>query len=412
MLSRIAMLSVHTSPLATLGGKKTGGMNLYVREVARELGRRGIQVDVFTRQTDYGMTVESIDEKADLIYVPAGPVEDLAPSAIYRYLPQFRDHMLAFQRRDYELVYSHYWLSGWVALSLQKEWEIPFVQMFHTLGRMKDRIAEQNQAMDTPTIHMHERNIRVAGESEIINHANRLVAATPAERTQLVWLYRADRRKIDIVPPGVDVRHFRPMDRNEAKAKIGLRKTHRLLLFVGRIEPIKGVENICRALALLKQSAPHTLNELSIQIVGGENPHDDEMRRLQELCFQLHLEDMVWFIGAKDQNILPYYYNAAEALIMPSDYESFGMVALEAMACGTPVIASQVGGLAFLVQDDVTGYHVPVREPEALAERIHMLLCEPQRRQQMSKAARQVAEGYSWEHIVDQLVTVFELATI
>ncbi len=410
---RLAMLSVHTSPLAALGGKKTGGMNLYVREVAREIGRRGIQVDVFTRRVDAGADFILMSENVRLIQLSAGPAETLDPAAIYRYLPQFRDELFTFAAgQPYDMIYSHYWLSGWVASTLQAEWGTPFVHMFHTLGRMKDRIADQNQVMDTPTIHMHERNIRVAGESEIEHQADRLIAATPAERAQLVWLYRADRRKIDIVPPGVDTDHFRPIEAAQARARIGLNERQRMLLFVGRIEPIKGVENICRALALLKDNTPNMLDQLSIQIVGGNDPFDEEVRRLQALCRQLDLDDIVKFAGAKDQDILPYYYNAAEALIMPSDYESFGMVALEAMACGTPVIASQVGGLAFLVQDDITGYHVPVREPEALAERIHLLLSDPHHRQRMGQQARRMAEGYCWASVVDQLMTVFELTAV
>jgi D-inositol-3-phosphate glycosyltransferase len=355
-----------------------------------------------------------IGKNARLIFLPAGPPETLDPSAIYRHIPEFRDALLNFadiNQYQYDVIFSHYWLSGWVALELKEIWNVPVVQMFHTLGRMKDRIAEMDRVMDTPTIGLHERNIRVSVETDLMNRADRLIAATPAESRQMLWLYRANRRKIDIVPPGVDLEHFRPLDMILAKEKIGLSPDQRMLVFVGRIEPLKAVDTICEALALLKNDDPRMLKNICIQIVGGD-PDDRtvsnmEMNRLRALCDQLGLNDVVLFICAKDQSVLPYYYNAAEALIMPSDYESFGMVALEAMACGTPVISSQVGGLAFLVKDYVTGFHVPIREPQALAERIHMLLGNTENRQRMGQMARKAAEAYSWDHIVQQLLQVF-----
>jgi D-inositol-3-phosphate glycosyltransferase len=415
-LKRIALLSLHTSPLATLGGKKTGGMNVYVREIARVIGEYGIAVDIFTRESSPGThgQIQVIGKNARLIFLPAGPPETLDPSAIYRYIPEFRDALLDFadvNKYRYDVIFSHYWLSGWVALELKELWNIPVVQMFHTLGRMKDRIADMDRVMDTPMIGLHERNIRVSVETEIMNRADRLIAATPAESRQMLWLYRANRRKIDIVPPGVDLEHFRPLDMTLAKEKIGLSPDQRMLVFVGRIEPLKAVDTICEALALLNGDDSTLLKNICIQIVGGD-PEDrttsnKEMNRLRALCDRLGLNDVVLFIGAKDQTILPYYYNAAEALIMPSDYESFGMVALEAMACGTPVIASQVGGLAFLVKDDVTGFHVPIREPQVLAERIYALLGNIENRQRMGRMARKVAEAYSWDHIAQQLLQVF-----
>ncbi len=411
-MNRIAMLSVHTSPLAALGGKKTGGMNVYVREVARALGDCGVDVDVFTREADAAVQGQIVEmgTHARLIYLPAGPLQTLDTAAIYRHLPQFRDALLSFVHQNqlnYDLIYSHYWLSGWLALELKRLWHIPVVQMFHTLGRMKDRIAEHGQVMETPTIHLHERNIRVAVETEIMQRADRLIAATPAERIQLLWLYRANRRRIEVVPPGVDLAHFRPLNRAEARQQIGLDPDQHMLLFVGRIEPLKGLETLCQALALLKDDQGNILKNLMIQIVGGDT-QDDEIRRLEALCQQLGIGDVVWFVGAREQDVLPAYYNAADALIMPSDYESFGMVALEAMACGTPVIASQVGGLAFLVEDYQTGFHVPVREPAALADRICLLLCDAALRREMGTNARRAAEDYSWGHIVEQLLQIFQ----
>lgn len=416
-LLRIALLSVHTSPLAPLGGKKTGGMNVYVREIARFMGKAGIHVDVFTREAapEQHDRIDHVADNARLIYLPAGPPAFLDSSAIYPHLPGFRDALFDFiasRNLAYDLVYSHYWLSGWVAMAMQERLGVPFVQMFHTLGRMKDRIAEVEKLTNTASIPMQERNMRVAVEMEIINEADRLVAATPAERLQLLWLYRADRRKIDIVPPGVDTTHFYPMSTDGARATLGVAPEQRLLLFVGRIEPLKGVETILRALSLLRTQHPSVLDQLKLAIVGGDlNDPVPEIERLRALCRELQLDAYIDFVGAQSHDELPLYYNAAEALIMPSDYESFGMVALEAMACGTPVIASEVGGLAFLIRDYETGLHVPVRDPQLLAESIYTLIADPEQQQQMGQRAHAVAQNYAWDKIVAQLLQVFSAVT-
>jgi len=405
---RVAMLSVHTCPLAVLGGKKTGGMNVYVRELSRELGRRGIKVDVFTRSQNPCVPHinEMLGENARVIHIPTGPETPLDPDQVYPYLPQFVENVLAFAAREklhYDVIYSHYWLSGVAAHALREAWGTPVAQMFHTLSIMKERIA--NKPADRPL------GLRDFGEADIMSWADRLIAATPAERSQMLWLYRANRRKIEIVPPGVDTTRFRPIPMDKAKQAIGVPSCQKMLLFVGRIEPLKGVDTIFEAMAILKRDAPHLLDDLCLSIIGG-NPDDPagdnaEMERLKALRIEMGLDDLVMFLGAKDQDTLNYYYAASEALIMPSDYESFGMVALEAMASGTPVIASEVGGLAFLVQDDVTGYLVPVREPAALAVRIRTVLEDPTKRQQLAQNATQLAQEYAWPRIADRLLDIF-----
>jgi D-inositol-3-phosphate glycosyltransferase len=275
--------------------------------------------------------------------------------------------------------------------------------MFHTLGRMKNRIAQK--------LNQQETDIRIFTETDIMSWADRLVAATPAERAQMLWLYRADRRKIEIIPPGVDLERFYPLPKVEAQARVGISPGRRMLLFVGRIEPLKGIDNMLHAVALLRDRDPALLDDVCVCVIGGElneGEPDAEFARLMALRDQLGLHEHVTFLGARDQDVLPYYYCAAEALIMPSDYESFGMVALEAMACGTPVIASEIGGLAFLVEDGVNGFHVPTREPTALAERIRTLLTDAHCRARISSAAQQTAQHYAWPLIADRLLAVFE----
>src|SRR5258707_5278633 len=406
---RIAILSVHTCPLAVLGGKKTGGMNVYVRELSRELGRRGIKVDVFTRSQNPCIphVNEMLGETARVIHIVAGPEQPLDPDEIYPYLPEFTQNVLAFAEANalhYDVIYSHYWLSGLVAHELRAAWGVPVIQLFHTLGMMKDRIAQQ-PAADHPV------TVRTFNEADIMSWADKLIASTPAERAQMLWLYHANRRKIEVVSPGVDLARFRPLPAEAAKQAIGLAPDQRMLLFVGRIEPLKGVDTIFEAMAIIKREAPALLHNLDISIIGGdpENPYDDnqEMERLKTLRGELGLDELVVFLGAKDQDTLNYYYAAAEALIMPSDYESFGMVALEAMASGTPVIASEVGGLAYLVRDNFNGYLVPVREPQALADKIRIILEQPVERARLGENAHQYAQEFAWSRITDRLLNVF-----
>lgn len=410
---RVAMLSVHTCPLALLGGKKTGGMNVYVRDFGRELGCFGIQVDVFTRSQDdcQPRIKHELGPGGRVIHVPAGPEKPIPVAEVGNYLDEFADGVLAFAEAEgihYDLIHSHYWLSGLVAERLQQYWpHAPIVHMFHTLGHMKNLIA-QDASERAP-------QERLAGEARVVQIADRLIAATPAEEQQLLDYYAADPVKIRVIPPGVDLGRFRPIDKKEAKRKVGIPCGDANILFVGRIEPLKGVDTLLRAMSILQERHPAAIENTCLAIVGGDPWRDDldtEMARLQQLRTDLGIHNLVTFLGAKDQDVLPYYYAAAEMVVMPSHYESFGMVALEAMAMGTPVIASEVGGLAHLVQPGVNGFHVPSRDPEALADRILALLTNKPLRQQLGEQARAHTKQYSWESITARMIEVYqELAT-
>lgn len=406
-IKRVAVLSVHTSPLASLGGNKTGGMNVYVREMARELGRRGVQVDIFTRRADaYSPEIDSsLGDNVRVVQVACGPETYLEPVSVYPHIQQFSAGVIAFTTKHemvYDIVYSHYWLSGLVAEKLKEVWGTPFVQMFHTLGHMKNRISSDYNHMQ-----MQMPDVRAINETKIVGWAERVIAATPAEHAQLLWLYRTDRRKIRIIPPGVDACRFTPQDQALAREKLDIPVDHRVLLFVGRIEPLKAVDTILEAVHIIHTNHPESLEKTRIAIIGG-TPDNPELQRLKALAEKLNVDHLVDFLGAKDQHLLPIYYAAATAVLMPSDYESFGMVALEAMAVGTPVIASNVGGLAFLVKDDETGYLVPVREPQKLADRINHLLNDTETQRRLGRNAAMLAQEYSWRVIVDKLLTVFE----
>jgi D-inositol-3-phosphate glycosyltransferase len=301
------------------------------------------------------------------------------------------------------LIHSHYWLSGLVAEALTGSWgDIPIIQMFHTLGHMKNRIALSPAERVPPQ--------RLQGETHVMGIAAKIIAATQAEYAQLHWLYGADMKKVVTIPPGVDLDRFSPIPQNAAKKQVGISAHQKNILFAGRIEPLKGIETLLRAIALIQGLAPESIEDVSVTIIGGDpwgGSPDEEMARLQEMRTELGVIDIVTFMAAKDQDELPEYYAAAEMVVMPSHYESFGMVALEAMAMGTPVVASEVGGLAFLIQDGVNGFLVPSRDPEALAERIYTLLNDENCQRQLSRQASSKAKQYDWALIVDRMLNVY-----
>jgi len=405
---RIAMLSYHTCPLATLGGKDTGGMNVYVRELTRQLGQMGIHVDVFTRSQDDHVphVLHELGYGNRVVHVPAGPEHPVSKEEMAKYIPEFVDGIKAFACEKgikYDIIHSHYWMSGIAAASLSDLWSgAPIIHMFHTLGEMKNRIARSEAE--------REGEYRINGEKQVLGRANRIVVGTLAELTQLRFLYKAEPNKMVVIPPGVDVSHFYPIPADEAKSYVGLKPENRMILFVGRIEPLKGVDTLLQAMACLqlKEARP-----VHLAIIGGEpgaSPEDMtiEMARLQKMCDDLGLDQSVIFLGMRDQDKLPYYYSAAEVVVMPSHYESFGMVALEAMACGTPVIASEVGGLAYLVRDGETGFTIPAEEPEMLCEKLSWLLNDAELHAKMSQRAVEYAQDYAWEKIAKQIVEAYE----
>ena len=405
---RVAMLSVHTGPLAQLGGSKTGGMNVYVRELSRALGKRGLLVDIFTRAgaEDEPRIRTDLGENVRVIYVPAGPAHIASPDGLIPYLDDFATGVCHFtyeQGIRYDLLHGHYWLSGLVAEQLRQFWgPVPIVQMYHTLGQMKNRIAQDKSQRASQE--------RIEGEERITHFANRLIAATPAEESQLIELYDADPDKITIIPPGVDLCHFRPQSRSEMRRQLGLPRDRKIALFVGRIEPLKGIDTILQAARLLCDQNPALAEELTVAIVGGSPwavQLDVEMARLQAMRSELGLERIVRFVGARQQSVLPDFYSAADVVLMPSHYESFGMVGLEAMSCGAPVIAAKVGGLAHLVKDGKTGFLVPSRAPGELANRMNLLLSDELLRWEMGKAARKEARRYGWRIIADRMLALY-----
>lgn len=398
------MLSVHTCPLAALGGKETGGMNVYVRELARQLAARGHRVDIFTRSQDPAVPheVPGLEIGARVFHVPAGPEAPYNKHRLFDYLPQFARGVCAIacqERVRYEVYHAHYWLSGWVARELQQQHPAPLAQMFHTLGAMKNRVALGVSDRET------ERRITI--EREIMQWADRIIAATPRDREQMMNLYAAPRAKITIIPPGVDTQLFHPLEIPDRKQYF---KDEHTVLFVGRIDPIKGIDTWFRAMQLVVEEDPSLRGRLCVCIIGGdvdEEEPDEELARLHALKDELGIADVVTFLGKRSQESLPYYYASADVVVMPSRYESFGMVALEAMACGTPVVASDVGGLSFIVRDGETGYLVPEGNARAMADCLKRILRDPDLRARLGKRGVEVAREYAWTRIADQIEAMY-----
>jgi D-inositol-3-phosphate glycosyltransferase len=395
---RIAVLSYHTSPLAPLGGRETGGLNVYVRELARELAERGHEVDVFTRRASRGSpeTEEIAGPNARLVHIEAGPARRVEKERLDRYVGAFVDGVAAFAQREelgYDVVHSHYWLSSVAAERLKERWGVPHVAMFHTLGEVKSRAR----------VSEHETEPRIAAERAIARAADRIVVAGSDERQQLVRLYGADAGRISVVPCGVNLELFQPVAKEEARAQLGLREDDRILLFVGRIEPLKGVDILLGAAAQVQSDS-----DCFVLVIGGDSSaRQGEMAHLRSLAAELGIAEHVNFLGAVDHEKLPLFYSAADVCVVPSFYESFGLVALEAMACGTPVVASRVGGLAVTVRDGETGYLIPWRCPEPFAERIELLLGNEELRRAFGKSAREEVERYRWGNVADAVLQIY-----
>ncbi len=383
---RIAQVSAHTSPLAPLGGRETGGMNVYVLELSRELARLGYEIDIFTRLDGDLPVVEEIAPGLRLVRIEAGPPAPVEKEAIVEHLPEFARNMRRFadsERKPYALVHSHYWQSGWAGGILAHELHVPHAIMFHTLAEVKNRAR----------ISEHEPTSRIHHEREIARRAEAILTASDHERLLLQRYYGADPARMHTIPCGVDLDLFQPMDRAEARARLGLPVAGPVIVWVGRLERLKGVDILVSAAAQLSEPG------VTLLIVGGDDRAEPLRAELEAQARDLEIAGNVRFEGAVAHDLLPVYYSAADVCVVPSYYESFGLVAVEAMACGTPVVASRVGGLVSTVTDGVTGYLIPWRCPEPFAEKLEVLLCNPELRANFSRAARKSVERYRWSRI-------------
>lgn len=402
------MLSAHTSPLEQPGDGDAGGMNVYVLELSRQLAARGIEVEIFTRATSRHQP-PVVDAGPGIIvhHVAAGPFEGLEKNDLPSQLCSFvRDVLRAEAERDpghFDLVHSHYWLSGQVGTVARERWNVPLVHTMHTMAKVKNSMLAEGDAAEPIG--------RIYGEQEIVRLADRLIANTAEERRELIELYDADPERVAVVHPGVDLTVFRAGRLVEAREQLGIAADAAVLLFAGRIQPLKAPDVVLRAAAVMLERDPSLRDRLVVAVVGGASGSGlDQPSLLSDLTSELGIDDVVQFVPTVSQGGLADWYAAASVVCVPSYNESFGLVAIEAQACGTPVVAARVGGLSTSVSDGVTGILIDGHNPVDYAGAIHGLLTDPDAREAMSQKAVRHAEGFGWDVTAERTLEVYAQA--
>lgn len=396
---RIALISVHGDPAIEIGKEEAGGQNVYVRQVGEALARHGWQVDMFTRRVSPDQP-EFVDHSPHCrtIRLKAGPQEFVPRDELFEFLPEFVQAFLTFEQRQnlsYPIIHTNYWLSSWVGMELKKHHPyLKQVHTYHSLGAVKYK--------SIPTIPLIAKT-RLAVEKEILEKADRIVATSPQEKDHMRSLVSA-LGTIDIIPCGTDVEHFGSVDRQMARQALGIAPDEKLILYVGRFDPRKGIETLVRA---VHRSCLRDSGKLKLFIAGGSRPgHSDgrERDRIEGIVTELGLGQITHFPGRLSREQLPAYYAAADVSVVPSHYEPFGLVTIEAMAAGTPVVGSDVGGLQFTIVPEETGLLAPPRDEAAFAIAIDRILTQPEWRNQLGEAARKrVRTRFSWDGIAIQL---------
>jgi D-inositol-3-phosphate glycosyltransferase len=400
---RIAMLSAHSCPVGKLGTKDTGGMSVYIREIACELGRQGHSVDIYTRVHDrQDRQIYELSRNARLIHLRAGEDEEIQKLALYPHLPAFVNNLDIFNNCNnlrYDFIFSHYWLSALAGMYLQQRWHVPHIVMFHTLGVVKNAIRETTR----PALGEEEPALRIETERNLAQNCHRIIASTENEKRALVRHYGASSQKISVVPCGVNLEHFKIIGKAQARHQLGL-NNDRVALFVGRVDPLKGVDNLIKALPYLCH-----IPKLKLMIIGGGEHSQPEVEELQKLARNLEVQNSVDFLGLMKHEELPYFYNAADVCVVPSYYESFGLVALESLACGTPVVATDVGNHKNLIQEGETGYVIEDNDPRRLADRIALLLSRPESGIRPAQSIRATVNKLSWSSTAEAIVNNCQL---
>jgi D-inositol-3-phosphate glycosyltransferase len=405
MKRKIAFISEHASPLASLGGVDSGGQNVYVAELAKHLASAGHHVDIFTRWEDPKLPkVIEWENNIRVIHVKAGPVSPVSKEELLPFMRAFKDDMIKFitiEKINYNLIHANFFMSGLVAMWLKETLNIPFVITFHALGYVRQIYQGKSDKFPPERIQI---------EKQIVQNADAVIAECPQDKMDLIEYYNTPVEKITIIPCGFSAKEFYPINREIACTLLGLQTDEKILLQLGRMVPRKGVDNVVRALGRLKDSGvPYRL-----VVVGGETDDPDpmacpEIARLQRIAKEEGVENKVTFVGRKNREILKYYYCAADVFISTPWYEPFGITPLESMACGTPVIGSNVGGIKYSVLDGKTGFLVPPNDPDSLASKVHMLISDPALLQQMKKASKQrVKENFTWQKVASLVADLYQ----
>ncbi|AFZ45113.1 glycosyl transferase group 1 [Halothece sp. PCC 7418] len=393
----IALISVHGDPAAEIGSEEAGGQNVYVRQLGEALAARGWQVDLFTRKADPDAPeIVEHSPHCRTIRLQAGPETFIPRDRLFEYLPQFITAWEKYQSKSrYPLIHTNYWLSGWVGLQLQKRYNLQWLHTYHSLGAVKYQATNQLPLIASKRLHI---------EREILENCDRVIATSPQEEEHLRE-FVSSQGEIQIIPCGTDTKRFSPQPKAEAKAKLGFSSDEQIVLYVGRFDPRKGIETLVRAFA-------HSVAEKrKLVIVGGSDEKrgdNSERDRIVELGEELGLRDRVVFAGRIGHQLLPTYYASADVTVVPSHYEPFGLVAIEAMACGTPVIASDVGGLRFTVIHNQTGLLVSPQDEMGFAHAMEHILNHPHYAQKLQRRAiKRVQNYFSWSGVAGQLSGVY-----
>ena len=403
---RIAMISEHASPLAALGGTDSGGQNVYVAQTSQYLADMGYQVDIFTRCDSAELPdIYRWGDGIRVIHVPAGPAESIPKEELLPYMQPFAEYMIDFIKdmdEPYQLIHANFFMSGLVAAEIKKALGIPFVITFHALGRIRREQQGENDAFPDE---------RFAVEDRLIAEADQIIAECPQEAEQLISLYQASPDKITINPAGFDPGELRPVDKSLSRRILGLSESDNVILQLGRMVPRKGVDNVIRGFARMVKE--HKIRGTLI-VVGGESDEPDpeitpELGRLMEIAAEEDVSDLVLFTGRKDRRDLKHYYSAADIFVSTPWYEPFGLTPIEAMACGTPVIGANVGGIQYTVADGETGFLVEPNQPEELAEKMAYMLSKPHLLKKMSQnAIQRVNNHFTWEKVANGLASIYE----
>jgi D-inositol-3-phosphate glycosyltransferase len=393
---RIAMLSVHSCPVGELGTKDTGGMSVHIRELAREMGSRGHFVDIYTRSHGSSCSrVVDLSTNVRLLHLGAGDGKGVNKTGLFPYLEDFFRELEASRSSEalrYDLVHSHYWLSGRVGRWAQERWRIPHLLMFHTLGAVKNALFHRQL----------EPELRTTTEKQLAAQCDRILAASEREKEHLVRFCGVPHEAVGVVPCGVDLDRFRPIGKARAREKLGLDPDESVLLYVGRFAALKGIDRLLEATAYLKRN-----RDLRLMIVGGDVEQTPESQELKNLSRRFGIQDLVTFTGRVDHEKMPLYYSAADVLALPSHYESFGLVALESLACGTPVVTTQVGAMEKIIRQDETGRVVQDASPPALAEAVEAFL--PGSKTLSVEAIRASVLVWSWSSAASAMIDEYVL---
>jgi D-inositol-3-phosphate glycosyltransferase len=383
---KIAILSVHSSPLGQPGEGDTGGMSIYIREVTKELVKLGHTVDIYTRvQSPTTPEVIEIASGARQIHILAGEPADIDKLLVYDTAPDFACQTEGFRKQHnlkYDIIFSHYWISGIAGQYLQMWWQVPQMVMFHTLGAIKNAIGSGED----------EPDLRIEEERQVAQTCHRVIASTEIEKIALNRFYDVPPEKVSVIPCGVNFNLFKPLEKAAARLKLGLGEG-KIILFVGRIEKLKGIDRIIQSLPFLSDIKPH------LMIVGEDGNRPGEVQKLKTLAEKLGVAESITFCGLVDYDKLPLYYNAADVCAFPSFYESFGLVPLESLACGTPVVATEVGDLKNIILDGQTGYVIPNGNPPLLAEKLGLILRGNSPNLRDSSGIRESIARYNWSNI-------------